>query len=424
MENEEGKLSVWLCQEEKLVSGLSRRTTCADVVTAVLEESRRSGAPALSGDPSTYCLVEKWRGFERTLPDKTRILRLWSAWGEERERVTFVLLKSQAVSATGSPRSAEAKVVLSSQGGASLRGPGRLSLALLPQHKQRRVVRKAFRKLAKLNRAKRRAGCPPGAGAGADTMETLVHLVLSQDHTIRQQLHRIRELDREIERYESSIHQDRVRRHGVNYVQDTYLLEPPERELELELELTPGSSSLPELPLLQRELTRRQQQLQRLRLELEQELELRSGQGEEPGVGPGGEDPPPLLLEQERLRTQLSASLYTGLRLDTELELSSQQLAASQRLCQQKHSELQGLLEQLHSLRLDGEQEHGRTCAQVSEAQVSEPQDTPTLDSSSAWLDPGGVSSSCQVPDEDSDTGLSSMNSQDSDTIPVSESLV
>ncbi|GCC18352.1 hypothetical protein chiPu_0017903 [Chiloscyllium punctatum] len=420
MENEEeGKLSVWLCQEEKLVSGLSRRTTCADVVAAVLEESRRSGAPALSGDPSTYCLVEKWRGFERTLPDKTRILRLWSAWGEERERVTFVLLKSQAVSATGSPRSAEAKVVLSSQGGASVRGPARLSLALLPQHKQRRVVRKAFRKLAKLNRAKRRAGGPPGAGA--DTMETLVHLVLSQDHTLRQQLHRIRELDREIERYESSIHQDRVRRHGVNYVQDTYLLEPPERELELELELAPGSSSspLPELPLLQRELSRRQQQLQRLRLELEQELELSSGRGEGPGVGPGGEDPPPLLLEQERLRTQLSASLYTGLRLDTELQLSSQQLAASQRLCQQKHSELQGLLEQLHSLRLDGEQEPGRTCAQVSEAQ-----ETPILDRGSAWLDPGDVSSSCQVPDEDSDTGLSSMNSQDSDTIPVSESLV
>ncbi|XP_060694535.1 ras association domain-containing protein 10-like [Hemiscyllium ocellatum] len=421
MENEEGgKLSVWLCQEEKLVSGLSRRTTCADVVAAVLEESRRSGAAALSGDPSTYCLVEKWRGFERTLPDRTRILRLWSAWGEERERVTFVLLKSQAASATGSPRSAEAKVVRSCQGGASVRGPGRLSLALLPRHKQRRVVRKAFRKLAKLNRAKRRAGCPPGAGA--DTMETLVHLVLSQDHTLRQQLHRIRELDREIERYESSIHQDRVRRHGANYVQDTYLLEPPERGLELTP--TPGSSSssLPELPLLQRELSRRQQQLQRLRLELEQELELRGGQGE----GAGGEEPPPpppppplLLLEQERLRTQLSASLCTGLRLDTELELSTQQLAASQRLYQQKHSELQGLLEQLHSLRLDGEQEHGRTCAQVTE-----PQDTPTLDSSSAWLDPGGVSSSCQVPDEDSDTGLSSMNSQDSDTIPVSESLV
>ena len=55
-------------------------------------------------------------------------------------------------------------------------------------------------------------------------METLVHLVLSQDHTIRQQVQRLRELDREIDRYEAKVHLDRVRRHGVNYVQDTYLV--------------------------------------------------------------------------------------------------------------------------------------------------------------------------------------------------------
>eukprot|EP00061_Rhincodon_typus_P017113 g45668.t1 len=414
---EKCKLSVWLCQEEKLVSGLTRRTTCADVVAALLEESRRSGSPALSGEPSSYCLVEKWRGFERTLPDKTRILRLWNAWGDERERVTFVLLKSQAAAAGGGaagPRSAEAKVVLS-QGGASLRGPARLTLAL-PHDKQRRVVRKAFRKLAKLNRAKRKRGAPPGPGA--DTMETLVHLVLSQDHTLRQQVHRIRELDREIERYESKIHQDRMRRHGVNYVQDTYLMDPPEQEQEQEQEQE-VAPSCPEFPRLQRELSRRHEQLQRLRLELELEQELRSRREEPESQPSSGDDP---FLEQERLRTQLSASFYIGLRLDTDLEQCRKQLAASQRLCEQKHSELHGLLEQLNLLRLDGEQqqqeEEERTCPQASD-----PQDTSALDSSSVWLDPGGVSTSCQVPDEDSDTGLSSMNSQDSDTIPVSESL-
>ena len=29
---EDGKLSVWVCREEKLVSGVTRRTTCGDVV--------------------------------------------------------------------------------------------------------------------------------------------------------------------------------------------------------------------------------------------------------------------------------------------------------------------------------------------------------------------------------------------------------
>lgn len=48
-----------------------------------------------------------------------------------------------------------------------------------------------------------------------ERMETLVHLVLSQDHTIRQHgVQRLRELDREIDRYEAKVHLDRVRRHG------------------------------------------------------------------------------------------------------------------------------------------------------------------------------------------------------------------
>uniref|UniRef100_A0A4W6EEP8 Ras-associating domain-containing protein n=1 Tax=Lates calcarifer TaxID=8187 RepID=A0A4W6EEP8_LATCA len=70
----EGKLSVWVCREEKLVSGLTKRTTCADVVKG----------------------TSKWRGFERILPNKTKILRLWSAWGDEQENVRFVLVKNEA----------------------------------------------------------------------------------------------------------------------------------------------------------------------------------------------------------------------------------------------------------------------------------------------------------------------------------------
>uniref|UniRef100_A0A8C5JM99 Ras-associating domain-containing protein n=1 Tax=Junco hyemalis TaxID=40217 RepID=A0A8C5JM99_JUNHY len=80
------KISVWICQEEKLISGLSRRTTCSDVV--------RPAGGMLSGPPHSYCIVEKWRGFERILPNKTKILRLWVAWGDEQENVRFVLVRT------------------------------------------------------------------------------------------------------------------------------------------------------------------------------------------------------------------------------------------------------------------------------------------------------------------------------------------
>ncbi|GCB62673.1 ras association domain-containing protein 10-like [Scyliorhinus torazame] len=440
MDAEDCKLSVWFCQEEKVISGLSRRTTCADVILALLEESRLDGGRSkfLSGPPDSYCLVEKWRGFERTLPNKTKILRLWGAWGEEREKVTFVLVKSQASLPNNGPRSAEAKVVLSKESPCSLRGTARVTLAL-PHDKQRRVVRKAFRKLAKMNRSKRQEeSCGGKDGPCVERMETLVHLVLSQDHTIRQQVQRIRELDREIDRYEAKIHLDRMKRHGVNYVQDTYLVDSEPQDLGFQLE--EYSRNCEELLRLQEELALQEEHMELVTLEIQEELnqrwmkrrqgELESGERQPPQLPgaasraeeeeDGDEEEEETLLEQERLRTQLSASLYIGLRLSTDLEVTKNDLACTQRLCEQKRGELDNLLERVNV-------EEGRRVEEEvrrTGPQVSDPEPRPSPDSSGAWVEPRGLSTLCHVTDEDSDTGLSSMNSQDSDTIPVSESLV
>lgn len=162
MDPSEKKISVWICQEEKLVSGLSRRTTCSDVVRVLLEDGcrrrrrqrrgqRRGKAEdpsspleqpeppdendeddddvmpqgMLCGPPHCYCIVEKWRGFERILPNKTRILRLWTAWGDEQENVRFVLVRSEASLPNAGPRSAEARVVLSRERPCLAREPRR-----------------------------------------------------------------------------------------------------------------------------------------------------------------------------------------------------------------------------------------------------------------------------------------------------------
>ncbi|XP_004593832.2 ras association domain-containing protein 10 [Ochotona princeps] len=504
MDPSEKKISVWICQEEKLVSGLSRRTTCSDVVRVLLEDGcrqrrrqrrgqRRSkaGAPPgtgeppeppdedeedddealpqgmLCGPPQCYCIVEKWRGFERILPNKTRILRLWAAWGDEQENVRFVLVRSDASLPNAGPRSAEARVVLSRDRPCPARGaPARPSLAMT-QEKQRRVVRKAFRKLAKLNR--RRLQQPPSScsstssstasscssppraheNASMERMETLVHLVLSQDHTIRQQVQRLRELDIQIDRYEAKVHLDRMRRHGVNYVQDTYLM-----GVGLELEgLTPGAepgekeaaaaatadgevqkAALEELArrcddLLQLQEQRAQQEelLERLSAEIQEELNQRwmqrrqeelAGREESPEY-PGGPDGE-LQLEQERVRTQLSTSLYIGLRLNTDLEAVKSDLDYSQQQWDSKERELQGLLHTLHSLELTV----APGGAPGSSAQAREPEPRPQS-CAEVWVDQArGMAKSCAGNDEDSDTGLSSMHSQDSDSVPVCESLV
>lgn len=506
MDPSEKKISVWICQEEKLVSGLSRRTTCSDVVRVLLEDGCRrrrrqrrgqrrgmAGDPQgpeelpeppdendedddevlsqgmLCGPPQCYCIVEKWRGFERILPNKTRILRLLAAWGDEQENVRFVLVRSEASLPNAGPRSAEARVVLSRERPCLARGaPARPSLAMT-QEKQRRVVRKAFRKLAKLNRRRQQqpppspcsstssstaSSCssPPQApeSASVERMETLVHLVLSQDHTIRQQVQRLLELDREIDRYEAKVHLDRMRRHGVNYVQDTYLVgagieldepilgeEPEEVAVAEEVAAAPldgeaQAAALEELARrcddllrLQEQRTQQEELLERLSTEIQEELNQRwmrrrkeelavREEPPEPDGGPDGE----LLLEQERVRTQLSTSLYIGLRLNTDLEAVKADLDYSQQQRDSKERELQGLLQTLHTLELtivqDGASGNG--------GPTREPQPQACAE---MWVDQArGLAKSCPGNDEDSDTGLSSMHSQDSDSMPVCESLV
>ncbi|NWW07110.1 RASFA protein, partial [Oreocharis arfaki] len=421
MEPEERKISVWICQEEKLISGLSRRTTCSDVVRVLLEDShyrRQRPAPPepaggmLSGPPHSYCIVEKWRGFERILPNKTKILRLWVAWGDEQENVRFVLVRSEASLPNAGPRSAEARVVLSKERPGRGLGAARASLALT-QERQRRVVRKAFRKLAKIN--KKRQQPLAREASSAERMETLVHLVLSQDHTIRQQIQRLRELDREIDRYEAKIHLDRMKRHGVNYVQDTYLVGTGGGEPEPGREQGQPAAGRPEedyarkceeVLQLQEQRAQQEELLEDLAAEIQEELnerwmkrrreelELAAGPGladtdcdttELSGGGGEGE----LHLEHERVKTQLSTSLYIGLKLSTDLEAVKTDLDCTQRAWEDKERELQRLLETLG-----------------------------TLDQARALRKDRADN------DEDSDTGLSSMHSQDSDSLPVCESLV
>lgn len=479
MEPEEGKISVWVCREEKLVSGLTKRTTCADVVKVLLEDQNlQQGASAamLSGSPQSYCVVEKWRGFERILPNKTKILRLWSAWGDEQENVRFVLVKNEASLPNNGPRSAEARVVQSRESG----GPGGLlkgtartcwtaaaAAANLSQEKQRRIVRKAFRKLDKMNKKKEQTVSKDKSSV--EKMETLVHLVISQDHTIRQQIQRIKDLDREIERYEAKVHFDRIKRHGVNYVQDTYLVDSTsgapalsdcKRKAERQdarctsetlAQFEEYARRCEEVVRLQEELTEREALVESITGEIQEELNRRwmkrrrEERGAEaaqdtdsvsemcltvsapPAVEPDVESlsENELVLEEERIKTQLDTSLYIGLRLKTDLDAIRGDLDLSLALWETKESELLDLLAKVETMEIeqanntltdDGKGELGAVSADAEPA---------SGEKSGGWVEQArGLSKACNTNDEDSDTGLSSMHSQDSDNTPVCESLV
>ncbi|XP_008286717.1 ras association domain-containing protein 10-like [Stegastes partitus] len=480
MEPEEGKISVWVCREEKLVSGLTKRTTCADVVRVLLEDQNLQqgvSAAMLSGSPQSYCVVEKWRGFERILPNKTKILRLWSAWGDEQENVRFVLVKNEASLPNNGPRSAEARVVQSRESG----GPGGLlkgtartcwtaaaAAANLSQEKQRRIVRKAFRKLDKMNKKKEQAVCKDKGSV--EKMETLVHLVISQDHTIRQQIQRIKELDREIERYEAKVHFDRIKRHGVNYVQDTYLVEADapaadgartaERQdarcsAEALAQFEEYARRCEEVVRLQEELTEREALMESITGEIQEELNRRwmkrrreergaeaaqdadsvaeemcvaasasaaAAPAAEPDVESLSENE--LVLEEERIKTQLDTSLYIGLRLKTDLDAIRGDLDLSLALWETKESELLDLLAKVETMEIEQVTRKLEDAGPV-ELGPGGAEAEPGSSERSGWVEQArGLAKACSTNDEDSDTGLSSMHSQDSDNPPVCESLV
>uniref|UniRef100_A0A8C7GVY7 Ras association domain family member 10 n=1 Tax=Oncorhynchus kisutch TaxID=8019 RepID=A0A8C7GVY7_ONCKI len=426
MEQEECKVSVWVCREEKLVSGLSKRTTCSDVVKVLLEDQNlKQGASAvmLSGTPQSYCIAEKWRGFERILPNKTKILRLWSAWGDEQENVRFVLVKNEASLPNNGPRSAEARVVQSKDSPCVFKGAAKTTLAF-SQEKQRRIVRKAFRKLDKMNKKKEET--VPKDTSSVEKVETLVHLVISQDHTIRQQIKRIKELDRDIERYEAKVHFDRIKKHGINYVQDTYMVESsakadPTESVPCSAE---AIAQFEEYALccevvlrLQEELTEREALMDIITVEIQEELNQRWMKRRQDELSEND-----LVLEEERIKIQLDTSLYIGLRLNTDLETIKGDLDLSQELWDAKEKELTDLLAKMESMDLNNEKlpDDYKEPSGVTETEM-----LPSLEKSSGWVEQArGLSKTSNTNDEDSDTGLSSMHSQDSDNTPVCESLV
>nr|XP_032815882.1 ras association domain-containing protein 10-like [Petromyzon marinus] len=563
-----GILTVWVCQQEKVVSGMTRRTTCADVVRALLAEQRRNnnnssssssktlgttgcGGKSLMGHPDAYGVVEKWRGYERVLPGRTKLLRLWTAWGAERSWVRFVLVKKDAFVQGAALRAAEARLVQSKvKPQPPPRSTAKFIEALSPEL-QRRIVRKAFRKLSALNgvkeeeeeddedddaedddvddaedvddenepvaaeiekkevrqkrikqqqhkqgdeidelgehekemtrrmrRARRMRRClearqcapSPPLPAFAQRLETLVHVVISQDHTVRQQTQRLCQLDAEIEEYEARTHSDRVRKDGANYVHDAYALGYGHEHAaasggRMEGEGGGGGGggdfdSRPwedfeeyarvcgEVLSLHEQLRVRENTIERLSLELERNRRTAGGsraasasdspiadeEVEEataaayklsPDADETTADFHRVDFEAERLKSELGASAYVGLRMDVEVQTAAGELARSERTLRTMQREFERLVKNIERMGVQQQQQQEEkdldraSTTSTQRTQVSSP---PSL-CPPLHVAVGGKEFASGDGD-DSDTGLSSMHSQDSDTVVALESLV
>ncbi|XP_038171050.1 ras association domain-containing protein 9 [Arvicola amphibius] len=404
MDSEEKEIVVWVCQEEKIVCGLTKRTTSTDVIQALLEEHEATFGEKrfLLGKASDYCIVEKWRGSERALPPLTRILKLWKAWGDEQANMQFVLVKADAFLPVPLWRTAETKLVQNSE------KPWELSPAnymkTLPPDKQKRIVRKTFRKLAKIKQ--------DTVSHDRDHMETLVHLIISQDHTIHQQVQRMKELDMEIEKCEAKIHLDRVGHDGDNYVQEAYLM-PRFGENEPKLDFPPEDSQAPTDPNDSEGMAQLEERLQyyrvlieKLSAEIEREAKSSGIDGSEDTEGAAAWE-----LENsdlENVKCDLEKSMKVGLKIHSHLSGIQKEIKYSDSLLQMKAREYELLAKEFSSLHLsnkDGcqlKENRGKDSGAPSSGEEIPP------------LAPGVLNT--YTNDTDSDTGISSNHSQDSET--------
>ena len=228
------EIPFWFHDRPKWVSGIGRSTTCQDILHSLLRahvekkrSSRNAGGEAASSSSASceaeirqtsmqLALVEQWRGVERPLSGSSKILKLWSAWGEEREQVRFVVKRITSSSSTADPAmSSSSTLPSSSRMRKTRRRNSRLCDTVHPS---------ALRSRSEVGLATAAAS---KAGLKSAEIERLMRIILTQGETIHSQLKKLQERELEIDGIEQEVHASRTKTAGKDYLLNAYLKDSP-----------------------------------------------------------------------------------------------------------------------------------------------------------------------------------------------------
>ncbi|XP_054085692.1 uncharacterized protein LOC105209046 [Zeugodacus cucurbitae] len=96
------EIPIWLGEEPRYVSGVNKRTTCNDIIKALIDDEIRNGdnhdffanrskSGAASRDYNDYVITESWRGIERSYDGNMAILPVWKAWSRVHNEIRLSL---------------------------------------------------------------------------------------------------------------------------------------------------------------------------------------------------------------------------------------------------------------------------------------------------------------------------------------------
>lgn len=90
------EVPVWVRGARRWISGLTADTTCGQLVEALLRDdgilSEATGPAATAALLAQYVISEKWRSVEQILAGETKVLNIWTAWGEAQSQVSCAVL--------------------------------------------------------------------------------------------------------------------------------------------------------------------------------------------------------------------------------------------------------------------------------------------------------------------------------------------
>lgn len=96
------EIPVWIKGEQRWISGVTEQTTCLDLIEALLidegvikaandNNNYTNGSNLYPARVNDYVIIERWRRVEQVLDPRTKILKIWTAWGEEQAEVIETL---------------------------------------------------------------------------------------------------------------------------------------------------------------------------------------------------------------------------------------------------------------------------------------------------------------------------------------------
>ncbi|CAF3165017.1 unnamed protein product [Rotaria socialis] len=92
----EVEIPIWYNGKMKWISNLTTRSTCFDVIQAILSTDEKH----VSQSNEDFILYESWCGVERPLKPRCRLLKLWNSWAGESQNVTLTLRTHQQKSSS------------------------------------------------------------------------------------------------------------------------------------------------------------------------------------------------------------------------------------------------------------------------------------------------------------------------------------